>query len=405
MTPDSATVVLFDIDGVLIEPGGYRYAMRDAMRHFLQRLGQVHWQPDASFVEQFESHMITSEWDMLPLTLCHFLDHSLQFLQPAQPWQTLADAAADFAQYPAMPAPTQLFAVIDQIGAIVNGRSGNPSLWIYESRTEGAFPFARLQNHPVLTSLLAHTRDIQRSETMRIFQQHIIGSDNFRAYYHTEPDLDLPNYLTLYDTVPLKPALFQALQDKIDRRELFVSIYTARPSMPPAGISPNGDGAYSPEAEQAAALLPWHGVYLSAYGKVYWLAQQTSFHPEELLKPSPAQALSAIAYHFTGEEARALQWAADVFQASHTNTLTSAYAERISLPAQLVLHVFEDSPNGLSGGIQAAGLLRAIGVDVDLYLWGVSANPVKQTALRAQGGQVFSDVNQAVQQALFVASV
>jgi len=405
MTLDRATVVLFDVDGVLIEPGGYRCAMRDAMRHFLQRLGQPHWQPDESFVEQFESHMLTSEWDMLPLTLCHFLDHALHHIEPAHPWQTLADAAANIAQHPAMPAPTQLFAVIDQIGAIVAGRSGNPSLWIYESRSQADFPFPRLCSHPVLTSLLAHTRDIQRSETMRIFQQYIIGSDNFRTYYHTEPDLDLPNYLTLHDTVPLKPEAFQALQQKIDSRELFISIYTARPSMPPAGISPNGDGAYSPEAEQAAGLLPWHGVYLSAYGKVYWLAQQTSFHPEELLKPSPAQALSAIAYHFTGDETRALLWAADVFQASHTNTLTSAYAQCISLPAQLVLHVFEDSPNGLSGGVQAASLLRAMGVEVDLHLWGISANPVKQTALRAQGGRVFSDVNQAVQQALFACLV
>jgi hypothetical protein len=405
MTPNRATVVLFDIDGVLIEPGGYRYAMRDAMRHFLQRLGQPHWHPDASFVEQFESHMITSEWDMLPLTLCHFLDHALQFVQPAQPWQTLADAAAEIAQHPAFPAPKQLFAVIDQIGAIVNGRSGNPSLWIYKSRTQAEFPFPRLQNHAVLSSLLAHTRDIQRSETMRIFQQHIIGSNNFRAYYHTEPELDLPNYLTLYDTVPMKAEAFQALQKKIDSRELLVSIYTARPSMPPIGISPNGDGAYSPEAEQAAALLRWRDVYLSAYGKVYWLAQQTPFHPEELLKPSPAQALSAIAYHFTGDEARALHWAADVFQAAKDNTLTPAHAEPISLPTELSLHVFEDSPNGLSGGIQAASLLRAMEIDVDLHLWGVSTNPVKQTALRAQGGQVFSDVNQAVQQALFASLV
>jgi hypothetical protein len=405
MMPDHATVVLFDIDGVLIEPGGYRYAMRDAMRHFLKRLNQPHWHPDASFVEQFESHMITSEWDMLPLTLCHFLDHALQFMQLAQPWQTLTEATADIAQHPALPAPTQLFAVIDQIGAIVNGRSGTPSQWILKASSEAHFPFPRLRSHPVLSALLAHTRDIRRSETMRIFQQHIIGSDNFRAYYHTEPDLELPNYLTLHDTVPLKPAVFTALQDKIDSRELFVSIYTARPSMPPAGISPNGNGAYSPEAEQAAALLPWRGVYLSAYGKVFWLAQQTSFHPEELLKPSPVQALSAIAYHFTGDETRALHWAADVFQAVKDNTLTSEYAERTSLPTQLTLHVFEDSPNGLSGGIQAASLLRVMGIEVDLHLWGISNNPVKQTALRAQGGQVFSDVNQAVQQALFAALV
>jgi len=119
-----------------------------------------------------------------------------------------------------------------------------------------------------------------------------------------------------------------------------------------------------------------------------------------LLKPSPAQALSAIAYHFTGDEASALQWAADVFQAAAANTLTSAHVLRLSLPTKLTLHVFEDSPNGLSGGIQAAVLLRAMGKEVDLHLWGISQNPVKQTALQAQGGQVFLDVNQAVRQAL-----
>ena len=63
------TVVLLDIDGVLIRPGGYRAALHATLNHFARLMGI----PDFKFHEEqiagFERRGITSEWDMVPLLL------------------------------------------------------------------------------------------------------------------------------------------------------------------------------------------------------------------------------------------------------------------------------------------------------------------------------------------------
>lgn len=393
------TIALFDVDGVLITPGGYRMACTDTMKEFLCQLGQPHWQPDEKLFEQFESYMITSEWDMVPLLLCAYLEHAGNILQPAVPWNTFAEASADIRNVPDLPLPVNLPEKIDKIGKIVSGQSGTPSLWVLKAKQEPGFPFPLLRGYPVLEELLSDTRHIQQSFTMRVFQEHIIGSKLFEEYYHLAPQFNLPNYLTAFDISPVNAATHAALQEKAARSELLLSIYTARPSMPPAGIASNGHGAYSPEAEQAMEMIPWPTAYMSAYGKVYWLSQHCPFDSEELLKPSPVQALSVIAYHFVDDEITALMWAQEVYQAFLDDNLAEVHTPT-HLPPQINLHVFEDSPNGLRGGVQAAELLRFMGIDVSLHLWGISENPTKQKALQAQGGQVFTDVNEAIRTAL-----
>lgn len=393
------TIALFDVDGVLITPGGYRMACADTMKVFLQQLGQPHWQPDPILFEQFESYMITSEWDMIPLLLCAYLEQAVNILQPNPVWQTFAEAAEDIHQVPDLPAPINLAETIDLIGQIVNGQSGAPSLWVLGAKQDQGFPFPMLRNHPVLEELLSHTRHIRKSLTMRTFQEHIIGSALFQEYYQLPPRYHVANYLTEFDICTVLPETHAAVQEKAQQGELYLSLYTARPSMPPAGISSNGDGAYSPEAEQALELVPWKNAYLSAYGKVYWLSQHCEFTSEELLKPSPVQALSAIAYHFVDDEITALMWAQEAYRAYLDGKIQESHIPS-HLPSSFTLHVFEDSPNGLRGGVQAVEILRFMDFDVDLHLWGISENPTKQAALQAQGGQVFMDVNDAIRTAL-----
>lgn len=400
MTKNAPTIALFDVDGVLITPGGYRRASEDTMKIFLTQMGQPQWQPEENLYEQFESYMITSEWDMVPFLLCAFLDHAAAHLQPQHPWNTFSEAASEIKQHPNLPLHPDLSGSIDRIGDIVDGQSGTPSTWVLKAKNNKDFPFLRLRSHPVLEELLTNTRDIQKSLTMRTFQEHIIGSKLFEQCYHLEPKYNVPNYLTQYDLCPVKAETHAELERKSCAGELMLSTYTARPSMPPQGISPNGDGAYAPEAEQALALIPWSNCYLSAYGKVYWLSLHCNFHSEDLLKPSPVQAMSAIFYHFVKDEVTALMWAQRLYRAYLDGEIRSTTVPT-DLPRSIILHVFEDSPNGLRGGTLSAEVLRALNIEVELHLWGISDNPQKQTALQAQGGQVFVDVNEAIRTALF----
>ncbi len=393
------TIILFDVDGVLITPHGYRQASEATMKVFLDQLGQPHWQPDPALYEQFESYMITSEWDMMPFLLCAFLDHAANILQPSVAWKTFDEAADDIRGIPGLPPPFGLPEIIDQIGKIVNGQSGSPASWVMRAKDSSNFPFPMLRSHPVLEYLLGDTRHIQKSVTMRTFQEHIIGSTLFEEYYHLDAKFNVPSFLTEYDTCPVTADTLTLLNQRAESGQVYLCLYTARPSMPPAGISSNGDGAYSPEAEQVFDLINLSKCYMSAYGKVHWLAQHCDFDPEDLLKPSPVQALSAISYHFAADEVTALMWAQEIYRAYLDKDISEVHTPT-HLPKNLVLHVFEDSPNGLRGGAQAAEILRFLGIQVELHLYGISQHPAKQATLRAQGGDVYEDVNQAIRAAL-----
>ena len=52
-------------------------------------------------------------------------------------------------------------------------------------------------------------------------------------------------------------------------------------------------------------------------------------------------------------------------------------------PDTLRLHIFEDSPAGMRGGLAAVDLLQALGLPAQIHLWGVSEHAEKAAALRA----------------------
>ena len=58
---------LFDMDSVLLHPGGYRAALIATITHFASALGLEDVAPTFEEIEAFESVGITSEWDMAPI--------------------------------------------------------------------------------------------------------------------------------------------------------------------------------------------------------------------------------------------------------------------------------------------------------------------------------------------------
>ena len=63
------TVILLDIDGVLVHPGGYRAALHATLNHFVNLMGLPHFEFPEEKLAGFEKRGITSEWDMVPLLL------------------------------------------------------------------------------------------------------------------------------------------------------------------------------------------------------------------------------------------------------------------------------------------------------------------------------------------------
>ncbi len=60
-------IILLDIDGVLVHPGGYRAALRATVQRFI---GDVEIRED--LLTDFEKRGISSEWDMSPLIVAAY---------------------------------------------------------------------------------------------------------------------------------------------------------------------------------------------------------------------------------------------------------------------------------------------------------------------------------------------
>ena len=61
------TLFLFDVDGVLIHPKGYKEALRDSLDHIAALMGQKSQNLTYEEIGVFESCGLTNEWDSLGL--------------------------------------------------------------------------------------------------------------------------------------------------------------------------------------------------------------------------------------------------------------------------------------------------------------------------------------------------
>ena len=67
------TIFLFDVDGVLINPRGYKEALRATVEHFAARMGLEAMAPSDEDIAIFEACGITSEWDSGPMCVAALL--------------------------------------------------------------------------------------------------------------------------------------------------------------------------------------------------------------------------------------------------------------------------------------------------------------------------------------------
>ena len=144
----------------------------------------------------------------------------------------------------------------------------------------------------------------------------------------------------------------------------------------------------------ALDLAGLDGVPVVGYGSIQYLAAEMGVAPDSLVKPSPIQALAAIYAALSGDVYKSLFWAKDFTQIYRTAS------QDPSLPPEMEIHIFEDSPIGIQACCRAADLLGAAGHKVNIKAWGIATNEDKIKALEAEGAAVYPDVNQVIRIAL-----
>jgi len=121
-SPTPRRVFLFDLDGVLVAPLGYRAAIHATLEHFTRRMGLGDCtSPGEEAIARFESISMTSEWDIVPTCLAAILDALLAEHPSLAMPDTLEEVCAYLYQH-SLPAPTiDLAHLTQRLGAAYHG--------------------------------------------------------------------------------------------------------------------------------------------------------------------------------------------------------------------------------------------------------------------------------------------
>ena len=359
-------IILLDVDGVLVHPGGYRAALRATVSHFTG----PEFTLSEEMLTELEKRGISSEWDMSPLLIAAYWNEILS----RQPILTLptdvACAATEINKLRDVELPKH-FSIPEF--PLLPGRY--PAESAFEAECFTALPYDLRKN------LLTTTRDINTSSTLRIFQHFALGSHKYTRTYNLPAELETESFLSLYDTSRINDAIRAELRRSNHR----LAGFTSRPSGPPKEIAGYLPG-FAPEAELALALTGLPDVPLMAFGRLEYLARHHDMDPASLVKPSPFHALAAIFAASTGEEWSALQ------AARHWHE-TGLIDERIHLlPKTFDLIVIEDTLGGVYSARAAAAILNKAGLEVNVHAIGLtSGSAAKAFAFEREGVSYFDD--------------
>ena len=392
-TAPDRTLLLLDIDGVLVYPRGYKEALRAMVAHFSTAMGLVISGPDDHEIAVFEACGLTNEWDSGAMCVSALLMAALA--QRPDLFRATLDATFAAIREAGIGVPRPDFAgEARAIARQPHSDSLRPST-IYMNLLAAQADPAHL---PLLDALLGDVYAARDNTITRVFQTYVLGSDRYASTYDRAAPFESDSMLMQYDRPLLHDDLRARLVAWSQEAAHGMTIYTARPSQPPADLppgTPTGDppAGYPPEAELAAELLALHGVVpLIGQGRVGWLAWRNGRSPSDYVKPSPVQALAAIGAAMSHGETDALHAAAELVEHGH---LTGPLAALRGSRTRVI--VCEDAAGGLRAGHGAVERLAQVGLDVQFEGIGVSPHADKRAALEAIADRVVDDIDAALE--------
>jgi hypothetical protein len=396
-------ILLFDVDGVLVENRAYRAAIQHTVAYFSRRLGLELPPPTEAEIEVFEAESITVEWDTSGIVVAALLFERLRRdsalarpraaldALPADVWQALDALRAN--RLPGAAHAIDYAALARRVGAETRARGGLPAraalqLFLADLEANSHIPAGAAR--PLLEHLLGDIYTIENSPAMQVFQNYVLGDQRYGEYYDLAPLVAVEGLLEHLD----RPLLVAPWPAELLRRRVaggfFPVLYTARPSLAPLEAGGRLRG-YTPEAEVARALVELEGVPAMGFGKVDWVARRVGLTGSDLVKPSPVQAMAAMAAACTGLEVEAVKAALAVARGDHLRYPLTACAGQ-------TVHVFEDSPSSLGGVTLAVELLNRQALGLRLVRHGIApAGSPKRATLATAADAIHADVGEALE--------
>ncbi len=362
--------ILFDMDGVLLEPNGYHKSLQKCVNLFGNALGVPNTNLKPEHIADFEAMGITNEWDSLAICTAIILIHSWKFdpnirFKGIQPLPPVTETPPDFDDF------LNHFTEDDNL----------PGLSAFDFLEKEHKHLNRAQSNHLYT-ILAKCRDIYQSLIQPIYQETVLGSDFFQNTYNLTPKLHIESYLEKYDRPILNDLEIRKLHDWIKQTEHYVGIMTNRPSQAPDGLpSP-------PEAEIGAKLVNLDHVPLIGSGYLGWYAKEHCNLPaHSLLKPNSVHTL-ALLQMCNGELINDALSLANALWKNRNDNSSWQFLDNA------IIYIFEDSVKGLQSGMNAVDLLAKLGLTINIHLIGVASEASKITSLKQTTPKVIRTIRE-----------
>ncbi len=375
-------ILLFDMDGVLLEPHGYHDALKETVARVARALGIEGVSLTAEDIAAFEAVGVTSEWDSAAICAALLLDARWQ----VDPQATLPRRLATPLPPLDVPRPDFRAFVTELDTGLLEGALPGERAWRHLSRDGRAYTS---RQRATMEAVLLNARQIEASFTMQVFQELVLGSRVFEEVYRLPSQLaGVESYLQTRDRSLLDDGLRGRLFDGLERGEFAAAVMTNRPTRTPDGASG------TPEGEMGAQLVGLDVLPLVGWGALTWLAPRCGEGPQRLCKPSPIHALSALLHALGVPLETALDDAAAL-------VLEGRPSERWGALHGAEAWVFEDAANGLFSLAGAQQVLARLGVRLNIQRVGISTSVVKREALAAAGARLYTSLSEGLMDALF----
>ncbi len=338
----SKEILIFDVDGVLIESHGYHKAFKDTVRLGAKDLGfDVELSDEDIF--RFEGMGISSEWHSSAACMAVLLISGKFDLEPL-----FKSIEREHVQGPVR---IRLERAVRRLAEEAGVSPAESVALIRNSETVHSFPFD-------------------------IFQEMILGSETFERIYGLKSRLDVESYLLHFDRPMLETDLRDRLFAWLKDSERGSTMMTNRPSRE------------MPDVYYAQNLLGLERVPVVGYGEMTWLAETFGGEAAEYSKPSPIHALAAVLASFGKESNTCLLEAYAAVQGE--------FSEAVAGLEGYTFTVFEDTPAGIISVKAMGDLLRGYGLNVEVNPCGITASALKGAYLKEQGARLFENVNEAL---------
>ncbi len=367
----SLTVVLSDMDGVLLHPLGYHTSLQTSVRRIGAALGAPNTQLTPEQIAKLEALSVTNEWDSLAICTALILIHL---------WRTDSSIRLDgitpldkivSADVPAFDPFLDRFTNV--------GHEPGKSAYAQLTRIN---PWLGSEQRNHLHEILFQSRDIYTSPTLPAYQETVLGSETFESTYGLSPQLEIDSFLLQYDQPVMDKSQYAAFREWLLDPDHLAGIMTNRPSLcPPDYLS-------SPEAELGAQGIGLQDLPLLGSGMLGWFANTQMDLPNYIFfKPHPLHALGLMQLILGEPPEIALRKGYTLSEGKGLKSDWIAFEG-----AKLV--IFEDAAKGLTCGLSARDALARVGVSVDLELIGVTTNPHKTDALAPLADRIIPNLNQ-----------